>query len=69
MFSGTETVCVYGITMIIMLTVVKNILHFIMETFKKLRVISVLKNALCHEGVWWTGHATPHILNLGTIWR
>jgi len=43
--------CVYGITKIIILTVVKNILHFIMETYKKLRVIPVLKNASCHEGV------------------
>lgn len=36
MFSGTETMCVYDITMIIMMTIVKNILHFIMETYKKL---------------------------------
>jgi hypothetical protein len=53
-----------------MLTVVKNILHFIMETYKTLRVIPVLKNASYHEGmVDWTGHVTPYILNLGTVCR
>jgi len=36
MFSSSETMFVYGITMIILMTVGKNILHFIMEMYKKL---------------------------------
>jgi len=43
MFSGTETMCVCDIRMIITMTIVKNILHFIMETYKKLEYVLCLK--------------------------
>jgi hypothetical protein len=43
MFSSTETTCVYGITIFLMMTFAKNILHFIMETYEKLDFFLCLK--------------------------